>query len=301
MATALQILAGTFGVRSIAPTDPGIQRLAALRSGEYPGLGDVRISPVSEVRQLLGQEPDPLKAYANRPINPFLETTLPALLGAGVGIVGGVGGSLLTKGQTLLAAPPKTGGRMAFADGDSGYFGVSDVFSGIGKALQGNIGQQLLGIGTQALQGYVTQQLSAGGPDLPPFSTAAATPAIVRAGGMMARGLAVRFPTLYAAIQGYLARGINVTRSQLWSLLKRFGPDFLISGGILGAVAVSELMMAGPGRRRMNPGNVKALRKAHRRMKAFHNVCRTNDMLLGSRRRGKPRTSFGGTSITQVK
>jgi hypothetical protein len=102
-------------------------------------------------------------------------------------------------------------------------------------------------------------------------------------------------------IQALRNKGANVTRSSLYSMMKRFGPDFLIGGGILGAAAVSELAMAGPGRRRMNPGNVKALRRAHRRMKSFHHVCQVNDTLLTHRRRKPAGRGFAGTSITQVK
>jgi hypothetical protein len=118
---------------------------------------------------------------------------------------------------------------------------------------------------------------------------------------MIGRSFFNRFPALATAIQSLRNRGANVTRGQLWSLMKRFGGDFLISGGILTAAAVSELAIAGPGRRRMNPGNVKALRKAHRRMKSFHRVCQMNDHLLGAggRRRKRP-LAVGATNITRV-
>jgi hypothetical protein len=127
---------------------------------------------------------------------------------------------------------------------------------------------------------------------------------MVAGAGMVARigsRFAAKFPNLAIAISGFRAAGKNVTRSQLYSLLKRFGPDFLIAGGILSAAAISELMMAGPGRRRMNAGNVKALRRAHRRMKSFHHICATNDTLLRGRKRRSAPANFGGTRITQVK
>jgi hypothetical protein len=132
----------------------------------------------------------------------------------------------------------------------------------------------------------------------------AAAPAIARGAGAVAtvgRSFFNRFPNLAVAIQGYRNMGKNVSRSKLYSLMKRFGPDFLISGGILTAAAVSELAMAGPGRRRMNPGNIKALRRSHRRMKAFHHVCQQNDTLLHVRKRRSMPANFGGTRITQVK
>jgi len=190
------------------------------------------------------------------------------------------------------------GGPMAFQDGDSG-FSFDNFFGGVGQALQGGLGQQLLGIGTQALSGFVGQQFA---PQPQLVTSMAAVPAMGRAGAVVARGFFNKFPNLAVAIQKLRNSGANVTRGSLWSLMKRFGPDFLISGGILTAVAVSELAIAGPGRRRMNPGNIKALRKAHRRMKAFHNVCRTNDMMLGGRRTSKKKSFAGGaTSVVNVK
>jgi hypothetical protein len=193
---------------------------------------------------------------------------------------------------------------MGFADGDSGYFGSFPSFGEIGKVLQGPIGQGLLGLGSSALNTYITAQQGGG---RVPVTMADTMPAVGRVGGgvraiaTVGRSFFNKFPNLATAIQGYRNMGKNVTRSKLYSLMKRFGPDFLITGGILTAAAVSELAMAGPGRRRMNPGNVKALRRAHRRMKSFHHVCQVNDTLLTHRRRRSMPANFGGTRITQVK
>ena len=194
---------------------------------------------------------------------------------------------------------------MAFADGDSG-FSFGDFFGGVSKVLQGGLGQGLLGVGTQALQGLVNKNFATG-PMVgfnPTFASAAAPAvgAVVRAGGaMVARGFFNRYPNLAVSIQKLRNAGNNVTRANLWSLMKRFGPDFLISGSILTAAAVAELSMAGPGRRRMNPGNVKALRRAHRRMKSFHHVCQTNDRLMGGRGKRRAPLRVGSSSITTVR
>lgn len=193
---------------------------------------------------------------------------------------------------------------MAFSDGDAGYFG-EDFFGGLNQALQGGLGSQLLNIGGNLAQTYLAGQYGQPqfGPPAPSqaIQTMAAVPMAARAGAVVARGFFNRFPNLAAGIQSLRNRGANVTRGSLWSMMKRFGPDFLVTGGILTAAAVSELAMAGAGRRRMNPGNVKALRRAHRRMKSFHHVCVTNDRLLGGRSRKKGLRSIGGTTITQVK
>jgi len=173
------------------------------------------------------------------------------------------------------------GGTMAFQDGSDGFF--SDLFGGFNQALQGGLGNQLLNLGTQALTGYVNQQFAP-----QPVSmgiaqpTMAAVPAISGAGRAIAtvgRGFFNRFPNLATSIQALRNRGSNVSRSSLYSAMRRFGPEMLVSGGLLTAAAVSELAVAGPGRRRMNPGNVKALRRAHRRMRSFHKVCVDNDQL----------------------
>jgi hypothetical protein len=311
MASAKQILSSVFGVKSLTPSDPGIQKLAQLRSGVYPGVGNVTITPQAEVSQLLGLTPDPLaqlvRAGGLDP-NPFLDKTLPSILLAGTAAVagfglGGVPGTIASK--AIETTPSLTGGsKMSFADGtDSSVFSFGDIFSGINQALQGGLGQQLLNIGGTAATSYLTGS--------GPFTNLAAVPggaravaAVPMAGSAVAtvgRSFFNRFPNLATAIQGWRNQGKNVTRSKLYSLMKRFGPDFLVTGGILTAAAVSELAMAGPGRRRMNAGNVKALRRAHRRMKSFHHICASNDTLLHHRKRRAAPQNFGGTRITQVK
>lgn len=184
------------------------------------------------------------------------------------------------------------GGRnMAFSDGDSG-FSFDSVFSGINQALQGGLGQSLLNIGTTAAQSYLTNQfapqpigygMGVSGPMAQPVM--ASVPALSRAASVVGRGFFNRFPNLATSLQALRNRGANVSRASMYAALKRFGPEMLVSGGILTAAAVSELAVAGAGRRRMNPGNVKALRKAHRRMKSFHKVCVDNDQLLKRARR----------------
>jgi len=314
VASALQILSGTFGVKNITPTDPGIIKLAQLRSGTYGGIGNVTITPAQEAAQLLGLAPDPLAKLARSGAldksSTFLDKTLPNLLLAGSAAVAGFGfggalgtvasGAIKTAPSLVPTPQPVRSNTMAFSDGDSG-FSFDSLFGGINQALQGGLGTTLLGLGQQAATGYINQQFAQ------PVSyqtNMAAVPAVVGAGRAVAtvgRGFFNRFPSLATGIQALRNQGKNVTRANLYSLMKRFGPDFLIGGGILTAAAVSELAMAGPGRRRMNPGNVKALRRAHRRMKSFHHICAVNDRLTGHRRRSKAIGFARGTTITQVK
>jgi len=219
------------------------------------------------------------------------------------GIAQNIGTSLVKSLTTKLGSGPAgtVVGRldnMSFEDGDSGF--SLPTLGDIGSIFQGQLGQSLLNIGTTALTGFVNQQFSPG----PIQTNMAAAPAIGRAvagGAVVARGFFNKFPNLAAGIQRLRNAGQKATRGNLWSLMKRFGPDFLISGGILTAAAVSELAMAGPGRRRMNPGNVKALRRAHRRMKSFHHVCQVNDHLLAPRRRRTAPAGNLGRSIVAIK
>jgi hypothetical protein len=112
---------------------------------------------------------------------------------------------------------------------------------------------------------------------------------MARGGGIVGRSFFNKWPNLATAIQRLKNAGQNVTRGKLYGMLKRFGPEFLISAGILTAAAVSELALAGPGHRRMNPANSRALRRAARRIKSFHRMCGTIDLLKSrGRRRGIP-------------
>jgi hypothetical protein len=130
-----------------------------------------------------------------------------------------------------------------------------------------------------------------------PVMAAAGT--LARVGGAVGRRFFDKFPNLATAIQGYRNMGKNVNRAKLYSLLKRFGPELIISGGILTAAAVNELMIAGPGTRRMNPGNIKALRRSVRRLESFHHLCAKVDKLSRPRRRGKTKSGAGSTFVRQ--
>jgi hypothetical protein len=279
-------------------------------------------TPDLVLKQLYGLAPDP-EAAANRDtsaLSQFLTKTVAPIVASFIpgGSTALQAAQQLTASRPVIYTPqqtlsqiqsilPTTGGPMSFADGTSDGFDLSNVFGGISQVFQGGLGQSLLGLGTQAASQYITSSLGpvysgvpgTSGPVAQPVMSS--IPRIAGTGMVVARSLFARFPNLATAIQRLRNAGANVTRAKLWSLMKRFGPDFLISGGILTAAAASELAMAGPGRRRMNPGNIKALRKAHRRMKSFHHICATNDTLLHSRRRKTPTGRFAGTSITQVK
>ena len=101
----------------------------------------------------------------------------------------------------------------------------------------------------------------------------------MRALPSIGRSLFRRFPNLAAGMNALRLTGKNIKRGQLYSMMRRFGPEFLVTAGILSAAAVSELSMAGPGRRRMNSANSKALRRAATRIRSFHKLCQVTDIL----------------------
>lgn len=129
-------------------------------------------------------------------------------------------------------------------------------------------------------QGGMTQ-LAASGPAM----RAAGGAVAVRSAATVGRSFFNRFPALAVAIQKMRNAGQNVTRAKLYSMLKRFGPEFMISGGLLTAAAVNELLLAGPGHRRMNPANSKALRRSIRRITSFHKLCKTADVIASHSKR----------------
>jgi len=114
---------------------------------------------------------------------------------------------------------------------------------------------------------------------------------MVRPGAGLARSFFNKFPNLATSLAQLRARGMNVKRSQLYRMLKRFGPELLVTGGLLTAAGVNELLIAGPGHRRMNAANAKALRRAARRIKAFHGLCGTADLLKSRGRRSGSKCS----------
>lgn len=122
----------------------------------------------------------------------------------------------------------------------------------------------------------------------------------VRALGGAGRGFFLKYPNLAAGMNALKFSGRNIKRSQLYSMLKRFGPDMLVTGGILSAAAIAELMQAGPGHRRMNAGNAKALRRSLRRLDAFHHLCvRADKYRKGSGRRSKPCKTGSATQFVR--
>lgn len=164
---------------------------------------------------------------------------------------------------------------------------VGGLLSGISKALGGVQNPYFQGLSGLAEVGGSIFTTATSGPRVgggvgPQKGIIVRPPSSVATVG---RGFFNKFPNLATAIQGMRNMGRKVNRGQLHSMLKRFGPEILISGGILTAAAISELIVAGPGRRRMNSCNSKALNRAARRIKMFHKLCQTTDLIKTKRRK----------------
>lgn len=177
-------------------------------------------------------------------------------------------------------------------------FDLNSLLSGVGGAISGLFGnspnpalqtvgqvgslaQNFLPIPSNPTYGIAPQPVAMRLP-APPTGAVRALPSI-------GRSFFNKYPNLAAGMNALRMTGKNVKRSQLYSMLKRFGPDLLITGGILSAAAVSELMVAGPGRRTMNVANAKALRRAARRIKGFHRLCQHTDLIKSRSRRSSSR------------
>lgn len=99
---------------------------------------------------------------------------------------------------------------------------------------------------------------------------------------------AMKFPSLWQALQKFRAQRINMTPDKLYMALRRFGPATL--SAMVGAAAVSDLITykATHKSRRMNVANTKALRRGLRRLKGFDRLSgRVSQQLSRSCRPGR--------------
>lgn len=204
--------------------------------------------------------------------------------GAVAGVYGGVAAGLAAKAVTSLAEPtigPPGGQKMGLDLG-----GILKTVGGIFGGNQNQYFNAISNVANTASQFIPAKQPVQSLPMPTPIPTmAAAAPAMRAVGAVVARGFFSKFPNLAVKIQKYRNMGMNVTRGKLYSMMRRFGPEFLVTAGILTAVEINELALAGSGRRRMNPGNTKALRRSMRRLESFHKLCVSADKLRRPRAR----------------
>lgn len=212
-------------------------------------------------------------------------------------------------GPAAQLALPGVGGRVASLVPQGGNMGLNlgnflpGAIQGLSSLFTGGSPSTALNAFTTALPsygGFGQTQLPAAIPvqqrqPITPGTNAMATL------GRMAGKFWDKFPNLYRRLQIYKLSGIKLTRARLWSMVKRFGPDFLITAGILTAIEINELMLAGPGHRRMNPANGRALKRSLRRLESFERLCHRVDRSLHSRRGGRRTKGVGSRSTTLIR
>jgi hypothetical protein len=165
--------------------------------------------------------------------------------------------------------------------------GIFDVFGGIFEGLGTTLLGGFLGGGYGATP-VQPSPLTFPVPSLsPPVMMPEPTPIPTAAPAVRALTTIPRwaqsYPRIWQFIQRARASGRAVTLQSLLSLLRRFGPTALT--GILGAELVADLVTLSATRagrrRRMNPANVRALRRSVRRLQSFDRLASRVSSQLG--------------------
>lgn len=208
-----------------------------------------------------------------------LQTSAAIFSGQGSAVLGGAG--------------PQGGGGEDVALGNvlGGIGGILGTVSGFGGPV-GTVAQ----IGSGFLSGFLPAQGPMQSEQFPQSQfpvatqTMAAVPSI---GGALAAGLANILAKISVAVGRNVSfRAAMIIVRRLWKTLQ--SPAAIATA--LG-ISVNELghlltvaATKGSSGRRMNAGNVKALRRAHRRIRSFHKLCGENDRLRSPRRRSTAKT-----------
>jgi hypothetical protein len=192
-------------------------------------------------------------------------------------IIGPAAGPIGTSGGTPMALGNVLGGLQNVLSTVGGFGGQ------VGQV--GQVGSAFLS-GFLPAQGPVAAQVPGSFPQA--TMTMAAAPII--------RGAATAVASFVAPILAKMsmAMGKNITLRAAMIIVRRLGkllgsPSVVAAAIGLTLAELSQLLtasaLAGSSGRRMNAGNVKALRRAHRRIKSFHKLCGENDRLRAPRRR----------------
>ncbi len=172
---------------------------------------------------------------------------------------------------------------------------VSGLLSAVGQTggILGSIGN----VGAQIVTGsrQPTMQTIASGPVMGAGLAAAPQMGPQIMAGARAVGAGVQ-RALIALATTIGARTMTLNRAmRIYRKIRKFVVDPFIIAQIMGLTIdqLGELLIADSQRtrRRMNPGNIGALRRAHRRIEGFHRICGKNDKLRATRRRSPGRRS----------
>lgn len=240
---------------------------------------------LSEVARATGAKP--LAQVAESVFAPTsisdLQTTASILTGQGPGV-------------QATAGPSGGGGDdMALGNILGGFGGLLSTVGQFGGPV-GTVAQIGSGFlsGFLPAQGPMVQQAAFPSAQFPQATqTMAMMPAIRGAGTAIANFVAPILAKMSITL------GKNITLRAAMIIVRRLGKTLTSPGAVAAALGLSiaELSslltanaLAGSSGKRMNPGNVKALRRAHRRIKSFHKLCGENDRLKAPRRRSAPKT-----------
>jgi hypothetical protein len=193
---------------------------------------------------------------------------------------------------------------------DAPPVGVDPTFDPFANFSFSSLLQPLTTLGVSAIQA------SLGGSPAPPMlgaSLAGAVPQRVITGAVSGiagmGGMLVAKDAIKAILQKIaINKGLSAVPSlqRIMAVVRRATPILgwvVVAQGL--GIAVEELASLVMGnatrrRRRMNPGNAHALRRAHRRLDSFHRLCMHNDVLRG-RRRSSGRGKSCGSSVIVAK
>jgi hypothetical protein len=243
-----------------------------------------------------------LRATGNKDIataltDAFVPTNLTdAFKTASLALAPATGGLSLTAsniaGQTTLAEGTTGGIPMSLGNVLGGLQGVLSQVSNFG----GPVGT-VAAVGSGFLSGFLPAQ----GPVAAQFPQQQFPQAtMTMSAAPIIRGAATAVTAFVAPVLAKmsLALGKNITLRAAMIIIRRLGKTLSSPAAVAAAVGLtlselSQLLTAnaikGSSGRRMNPGNVKALRRAHRRIKSFHRLCGDNDRLRAPRRRASPK------------
>lgn len=242
----------------------------------------------TEVLRLAGQK-DLAQGIQSLLVPTTLEEVGTAVNVASIAFTGPTIAQGLTAVPQVVSGP--TGGTPMAGNFLGGLSGVLGTLGGFG----GGVGQ-VAQIGSSFLSGFLPAQ----GPMQPQQQIGSPQVVQVMGSRSVISGAAGAVKEMLDPVLKKLSfnLGKNISLRAAMIIIRRLG-KFLqtptaigvalgLSLGELGVILTSSSLL-GSGGRRMNAGNVKALRRAHRRVKSFHKLCGENDRLKASRRRAAPK------------
>lgn len=282
----------------VRPSDPGDGLLGAITSGIvdlFPLVFPLVSLPIIQ--------PKPF-------VQELAELGIEDFAGAPQGTVS----TTVSVGTTLLSSGIVEGGPMGLIDDVFTGGGVEDFFSGLNF---GQLGQSLVTeVGLPLLRQELVGQpqaisVSAPGAIMPSIRGAVGSIAGGLGMGVVGTGLALTIKEAVKAILQKIAINKNLKNvpslstvmSWVRKMLPIIGQAALAGSLAITAEELAQLVMANATRkhRRMNPANVKALRRSMRRLDSFHRICQKSDMLRSRGRRKSSGRGCGGDRVIVAK